>query len=350
MQNPKNQIRFWAALIGLSFIMIVPEVTADPGRPSDTAPAEGIKKNKHRKFETDLGLSAGYRKDELDWNIAGSNYGKYVNILSELEWEEIQSYEIKFRGSLVLPNNIALRGLANYGWIYDGKVQDSDYDGNDRTLEFSRSNNSADDGYVWDVSMAFGFPLRWGKSTLSTITPLVGYSYHEQNLTMTDGYQTISEPIVRPLHLIYLVPDVDEFSRDLDSTYETEWKGPWIGFDLNFRAAEIKTFAHRFATFFSYEYHWADYEAEADWNLRTAYQHPKSFTHDADGQGWIIRAGFNFILQRHIALNFNFDYQDWSTDSGTDKIFWADGTTSETRLNEVNWTSYSLGLGVSVRF
>jgi hypothetical protein len=119
---------------------------------------------------------------------------------------------------------------------------------------------------------------------------------------------------------------------------------------MHFRAAEIKTFAHRFETFFSYEYHWADYEAEADWNLADRFEHPKSFEHDADGNGWIIRAGFNLVLQRHIAVNFNFDYQDWSTDNGTDKVFFADGTTAKTRLNEVNWTSYALSLGLSVRF
>jgi hypothetical protein len=49
-------------------------------------------------------------------------------------------------------------------------------------------------------------------------------------------------------------------------------------------------------------------------------------------------------------LNFNFDYQDWDTDSGTDKIFFANGKTAKTRLNEVDWTSYSLGLGLSIRF
>ena len=56
------------------------------------------------------------------------------------------------------------------------------------------------------------------------------------------------------------------------------------------------------------------------------------------------------MFHRHVALNFNFDYQDWSTDEGTDKVFFADGTTAITQLNEVNWTSYALGLGLSLRF
>jgi hypothetical protein len=336
MHNPKRHFKLWAVLIGLIFILIAPEVRADSGNFAGPASAAGIEKKRHRKFETDLTFSAGYRRDDLDWNIAGylmPDY--YVNVLSELTWDDLESYQVKFQGSLVFPNIIALRGIADYGWISDGDNQDSDYAGDNRTLEFSRSNNSADDGNVWDVSLAIGYPIRTGRKVIATITPLVGYSHHEQNLEMSDGYQTI--------------PELGAFGG-LDSSYDTEWYGPWLGIDINFRAPAIKTIAHRFETFISYEYHWADYEAKADWNLRNDFKHPKSFTHDADGNGWIFRTGFNFILQRNIALNFNYEYQDWSTDSGTDKIFFADGTTAKTRLNEVNWTSYSLGLGISVRF
>jgi len=31
-------------------------------------------------------------------------------------------------------------------------------------------------------------------------------------------------------------------------------------------------------------------------------------------------------------LNVNFDYLDWSTDNGTGKVFFADGTTAKTQL------------------
>ena len=335
MPNLKTRYQLWAILTGLIILVMAPGLRADPGASSGAAGHPGIEKKTHRQFEADFTFSAGYRVDNLDWNIAGDSSGNNPNILSELTWDDLESYQVKVQGDLIWPNIIALRGLADYGWIFDGDNQDSDYWGDNRTWEWSRSNNKSDDGDVWDVSLAVGYPFRTGRDVISTITPLVGYSHHEQNLKMTDGYQTI--PALGPF-------------PNLDSSYETEWQGPWIGIDLNFKAAEIKTFAHRFETFFSYEYHWADYEAEANWNLRDDFQHPKSFTHDADGNGWIIRTGFNFVLQRNIALNFSYDYQDWSTDSGTDKIFFTDGTTAKTRLNEVNWTSYSLGLGLSVRF
>jgi len=287
------------------------------------------------KPETEFIFSSGLRRDDLDWNIAGDRNGHNPNILSELTWDDIKSYQVKIQGRLVWPNMVAFRGSADYGWIFDGDNQDSDYLGDHRTQEFSRSNNSADDGHLWDASVAVGYPFRFGRTVVTTATPLMGWSHHEQHLTISDGYQTI--------------PDTGSFSG-LNSSYDTRWKGPWLGIDLNFRAGKIKSFLQRLAPYFTYEYHWADYDAEADWNLRSDLKHPKSFKHNADGTGYIIATGFNLVLREHMAMNFNFDYQNWSTDNGTHKVFFSDGTTAKTRLNEVNWSMYSLSVGFSVDF
>ena len=49
-------------------------------------------------------------------------------------------------------------------------------------------------------------------------------------------------------------------------------------------------------------------------------------------------------------LNVSFDYQGFSAEDGIDTIFLAEGTTVRTRLNEVNWRSSALGLGIIYRF
>ena len=157
----------------------------------------GIDNEKSLPIETEFTISGGYRRDDLDWNIAGDTNGSHPNILTELTWDDVESYQVKFQGNLIWPKIMALRGSVAYGWIFDGENQDSDYRGDNRNLEFSRSNNSTEDGYV---------------------------------------------------------------------------------------------------------------------------------------------------------LNVNFDYQDWSTDNGTSKVFFADGTTAKTKLNEVNWSSYALMMGLSLRF
>lgn len=335
----KDRSALKAVLAYLPAVLIV--LLSSPGDVSaqNTTAKIGAEPSSFQAFqfrpEVKMIFNAGYRRDDLNWNIAGDASGNNPNVLSGLTWNDLESFQIKFQGGLVIPHIIALRGHADYAWIFDGQNQDSDYLGDNRTYEFSRSNNNADDGSVWDASLGIGYPFRTSGTVIATFTPLAGYSQHEQNLKATDGYQTI--------------PPTGSFSG-LDSSYDIEWKGPWIGMDMCFRAEKFNNFVERFETYFAYEYHWADYHAEADWNLRNDLRHPKSFEHDADGTGWIISAGLNFVLNRRIALNFDFDYQNWSAKDGNDKVYLVDGTTAKTRLNEVNWSSYYLGLGLEVRF
>lgn len=297
-------------------------------------------------LESELVLSAGYRVDDFDWNIAGDTDGKNPNVLSELTWDDLEIYQLELYNKTIVQEVFYLRGSLSYGWIKDGDSQDSDYLEDNRSLEFSRSNNDADDGDTFDASLGIGYPFTFGSGFVG-LTPLVGYSYHEQNLTMTDGNQTIT--------WISLDPDFPDGPPlgpivGLDSRYEAQWEGPWVGFDLIFTSQVVPRHWAQVEAYVNLEYHWADYSAEADWNLRADFAHPKSFEHDADGHGIILSAGWNVVWSDHWALNANFDYQDWSTDHGTDRTFFSDGSVEETRLNEVNWKSYAIMVGLSCRF
>jgi hypothetical protein len=163
----------------------------------------------------------------------------------------------------------------------------------------------------------------------------VGFSYSEQNLTMKDGVQVLSQPPqTQPIGPIV----------GLDSTYDTKWYGPWAGVDLSFNASD------KILLFAGFEYHWADYKAEANWNLRTDLAYPKSFEHEADGTGILITAGGDYIFAAPWSLGLEVNYQDWSTDAGIDRQFNSDGTMAVTRLNEVNWESFAIMLRVTYRF
>ena len=98
--------------------------------------------------------------------------------------------------------------------------------------------------------------------------PLLGYSYNQQNLIISDGFQTISTPGVT--HPGGPFPG-------LASTYETEWFGPWLGLDL------IATVNEKITLSAGFEHRWTSYKAEANWNLRGDLAHPTSFEHSADG-------------------------------------------------------------------
>ena len=291
-------------------------------------------KKKDSFIKTEFLLSTGHRVDDLDFNIAGDINGNNPNIISELTWNDLESFQLNMAGKTTIHQLFMLRGSLAYSWIFDGENQDSDYLGDDRTLENSRSNNNSDEGNMRDASFGIGWQFTFGRSDF-VMAPVIGYSYHEQNLTMTDGYQTI--------------PPSGRFSG-LDSTYETEWKGPFIGLDFTFRRDEKRKIKPDIETFLRIEYHMADFYAEADWNLRTDFAHPKSFEHEADGYGFILNTGVKFLFNYNWLLNVNLDYQNWSADPGIIRFFNSDGTTSMQQLNEVNWTSYAIMAGIEYHF
>jgi len=286
------------------------------------------------QWEGSLDLSNGYRVDDFDWNVAGNLSGTDPNIYSELTWRDIEIYQVRAGARFSLNKAFYLRTSAGYGWVFDGDNQDSDYDGDGRTLEYSRSNNKGDDGDLWEASLGLGYQLRLFSDRL-TFIPIVGFAYREQNLTMTNGTQTIATP-GRSLPLGPI--------ENLDSTYETRWTGPWLGFEMWLRPSD------RVTLFAAFEHHWADYHAEANWNLRPDLARPRSFEHDADAKGTILSLGAEYLLRAPWSINLTVNYQDWSADAGTDRLFYADGSISETRLNEVNWDAFSILVGLTYRF
>jgi hypothetical protein len=106
----------------------------------------------------------------------------------------------------------------------------------------------------------------------------------------------------------------------------------------------------RIYPFAGFEYHWALYDAKADWNLREDFDHPLSFEHKAEGNGIRIVAGLGAVLTEKWSLEVGYTQQEWSTEDGIDRVYFSDGTYGETRLNEVNWESRSLGLAVCYQF
>ncbi len=295
--------------------------------------------------EANLSLSAGRRFDQLDWSIAGDITGQNPNILSELTWEDLEIFQVKAKGQVVLGSprlpyfDAVLMGGVSYGWIDDGDNQDSDYIGDNRSLEFSRSNSSTEADNVIDINVGVGPRFTLGSGTLK-ISPLGGYSYHEQNLNITNGLQTVSRSDLDP-DVVSLGP-----LTGLDSYYETQWYGPWAGIDLELASG------NKLIVKGSFEYHWATFEAEADWNLRPDLAHPASFVHDADGEGIVVAATVTYDLWQHWAVEISGDYQDWQTDPGISRTYVVSPSpgVGVTRLNEVNWESYSLMLGITYRF
>jgi len=222
-------------------------------------------------------------------------------------------------------DHIVFKVDAGYGQIVTGDNQDSDFNGNNRTQESSRSNNDAGAGNVWEVSTAIGY--QFGDAYF--FTPLAGWAIHRQNLRIQNGFQTI--------------PATGAFAG-LDSHYDAQWTAPWLGFDAGMALDDSTSISVNFA------YNFTTYKGVANWNLRTDFAHPVSFRHDATGYGFDVGAHITQKIADDWSLDGGFQYRKYKADNGTDVTFFATGTSSVTRFNEVNWESVAGNIAVVFNF
>lgn len=287
-----------------------------------------------KEFKFDY--NAGYRIDNLQWTIAGDMAGNNPNILSELTFEDLNIIQGEILISKELTDRLYFSGDLKLGFIVRGSNQDSDYLGDDRTQEFSRSNNDCNGNAVFDISGALGWALipKSEKTKNFRLSSLFGYAFSCQNLLMTDGYQTIRiDPYTG-------IPGETGPISGLNSTYKAYWNGFWIGLNLE---KEIKS---KVKLFWGFEYHLVDYRGEGNWNLRNDFDHPKSFVHIADGVGEVLNTGFSWTIKDDYQFVMIVSVGNWKTDDGIDKTYFSDGTIISTRFNKANWDTNSVMISI----
>ena len=307
--------------------------TAPPGASTD----EGALSD---WIEAIFTLTAGYRTDKLNWHIAGNLQGTAPDVLSELTWTGLEIFELKLANRTVVGKRFHLRGHLDYGTVISGDNRDSDYAGDNRTQEFSRSLNGVNGHNVWDGSVGAGPGFAFFESSL-TICPMIGYAVSEQDLNIVDGNQVFTAPPA--------TTPTGPF-ESLDSRYQTRWTGPWVGLDLLFSAPWTQGPFTAVDVRFTGEYHRLGYDAEANWNLRSDFNHPVSFVHEADGEGFAAGAAIRLAMQHRWGIHVGMQLREMTAGNGVDRTFYADGSVVETRLTDVRWRTFSLQAGLSCRF
>ncbi len=280
----------------------------------------------------------GLREGELRWNIASDTSGnKTPNILSELTFADLSIFEIQggidIRFNRGILRNIRLEGNIKTGTNSDGTVTDSDYNGDNRTNEYSRSMSNPDGSTTLDGKFIIGYEIQWSEHIV--ITPLLGYRYNQQSLKMKDGEQILD---TRAAAL-----SLGPFASQLNSSYEAEWNSAVFGLDSQYRTQK-----HQFSL--RLELTLSDYYAEANWNLRSDFAHPKSFAHWARGTGNNIEFKYQYNVTPTFTLWASYRLEDWTTNEGDDVVYFSDGTKASTQLNEVIWESTATSAGFSLNF
>lgn len=249
-----------------------------------------------KNFKFDFG--AGYRHDHFSWELAGGEH--MPSVASKVTWKNLHLFEVMGQLKKITAQKIYIRSYLKYGYVFHGKNTDSDFDIDNVThkvREWSRSDNDATKGYVWDGSIALGYFIRDVCIDKVRVAPLVGYSYHDQHLHIKDGYQSIdiAHPRLEGHHF-----------KGLHSTYNTSWKGPWVGADIYYHINKEWSISS------ALEYHWLQFRGKGHWNMRRDIA--GDFTHTGEGKGFIGSLGvdYNFICGWYLGGYCSFTYAEVS--------------------------------------
>lgn len=288
-------------------------------------------------FDIAIHTGMGTDTSSLQWSIASDPSGRSgPNVLSELTYRDV-TFKVFNASADITIHRGWLQGSTLFvdyrvGQGTGGEVQDSDYNGNNRTQEYSRSLSSAQDSSMQSIEVGLSHCIFLTQNT--RLVPALAFAQHQQDMVMTDGRQTVDT---------YNPDNVGDFRGTLNSTYLSEWTGAWAGVNWEYR-----TRYHELSA--GYRYYWLDYHAEADWNLRSDFAHPKSFEHWANGGGSAWELSYSLHFSQTFSMNLSWYRQDWSTGIGKDTVYFADGDSGSTQLNEVTWESTGYNMGLQLLF
>lgn len=296
-------------------------------------------------------LALGLTEGQLDWSIASDYYGLLTpDVLSELTYDMDASPTLRV-GARTLwhadsDSPLQLDMSAQWTRVWGGREQDSDYDGNGRTQEWSRSYAELAGDNLWQTSIGLTQLVqpdgaRW------LLGVGVGFAYAAQQMRVQNGVQIISQDLdpndgIPPVAL-------GPFAG-LDTTYQAEWISTWLGAEwLSSTGSPSPSGQWRL----QYRFYTGDYFAQANWNLRSDFAHPVSFEHSANSSGRSLVVEYSRplpSLPRSLQGVLRYERLLLRTDAGTDTIHSADGSRGKTRLNGAHWQEQGLQCGLVMRF
>ncbi len=268
-------------------------------------------------------VSSYLYENSLSWTIAGDLQGENPDILSELNWKDLNLSGLQLELQQDFSDKAYFVGEVGGGLLFDGINQDSDYFGDGRTQEFSRSLSQTGGDYAFNGSVGLG--VRILENHLLELSGLFGYAIWVQQMRMIDGEQ--------------LIPLTGRFSG-LNSTYKMQWNGPWLGIKTG---VKVNSAFGLESNLFLYA---VNFVGVGDWNLRSDLVHPESFIHRTSGIGKLFSLGLNYQVAPGWVFFLGGEVAAWRMASGYDQIFFVNGLTEVTRLNWVRIDYAGLNLTV----
>ncbi|MEC7840207.1 MAG: hypothetical protein VX777_09240 [Chlamydiota bacterium] len=275
----------------------------------------------------DFRVGYTYRCDKIDYELEQTCWAIKEDIQDC--FDKMTIHQISAFGNFITFDNMLVKGRFNYGWLVDG---DSKTTTNIDDLTITRK-GCIDGCNVWDATLGFG-AISSVDYCGYRITPLVGYSWHYQDIVSQNQHIKIDTFTDLTSGLCI---------TGLEEEYCGWWYGPWIGFDTYF------DYYRGWDLFFGVELHWSGYEGEFKSKGITI----NNVTFDERkrndcgwGYGLVFNAGMDVELCRGWNGFIHGTYQMWELECGRGKNI--DNEIFD--IDDFKWNSLQLTIGLRLDF
>jgi hypothetical protein len=265
------------------------------------------------RWTVSIGVAPVAGMSNFSWSIAGNAAGTNPNILSELHWNRLRSAGASVTGTLNIKQLLSVGLAYTHTTYYNGNVTDTDYTLDDRNGQVFYISLPVNDGYASRVGIR-------ASTTLVQFRRLrIGLG---ATCTINSRYLVLRD------------------KNQLNSNYHATWSGagalaqadvkliPGLELGVVLALSQVR------------------YRADADWNLISEFNHPRSFAHRAKGYDYDGRASLTAALNRNLDAVFTAGGMQMATGTGTDRLYRSSGATTDTRLNEARAAGAYLQLGL----
>lgn len=266
-----------------------------------------------------ISIEAGpeYRNTDFRWSIDGTVNNNYVNYLSELIFKPIKSTGFYIKGTYNVSEKIFVQASFTKLYTFKGRVTDTDYDSSNRTKPVTQLDLSSHKGNMQQINLNASYQFFTNEKMNACIG--AGYSFNKD---------------------IYYI--LDDNNSALRSTYLSKWNGPQL-LIKGLTDISDKLFFDAGITI-----NYFKYSSQGNWNLVSEFQHPVSFTQDANGFGIDAIAGIGYRFSQKFFLGAYGSFAKWETGMGTDKLYLESGQIPTTNLNGA--LRKSSGVRASVKY
>ena len=257
----------------------------------------------------------GFRFDQLSCTTGVLFPNNYEMFDDQLRAKDLQTYEVGGKALFALGAHWYMRGLYSYGWIFDGRYSDLFLRGK---MKGNTQDGMAGIGYLYPINPYCG------------LGAVGGWAFNEQEPVLEDA----NEPQFNELR------------------FQSIWNGPWLGLDFFAKS-------RNFNVTLGYEFHLASWRGS--WLLER--ELANAFSDQRKGGlsfGQVVYADFRFNLGKHWLIEFEFKYQNWSTqgtgylNSSGDVPFNSSPISGPvpaiTFVKEATWESYGGSFNLGYRF